>query len=64
MVEYFKKNFTPIIVVMNTIITIVTFAKLPEPPPQYFCRQARDFNGNLYDYMICNPDNIPNLPQQ
>jgi len=51
MIEYFKKNFTPIIVVMNTIITIVTFAKLPEPPPQYFCRQARDFNGNLYDYM-------------
>ena len=49
---------------MNTIITVVTFAKLPEPPPQYFCRQARDFNGNLYDYMICNPDDIPNLPQQ
>ena len=40
------------------------YDKLPEPPPQYFCRQARDYNGNLYDYMICNPDDIPNLPQQ
>jgi len=63
MKEHFTKHISLILLVMNNIITIVTFSKLPEPPPQYFCRQARDFNGNLYDYMICNPDNIPNLPQ-
>ena len=62
MIEYLKKNFTPIIVVMNTIITIVTFVKLPEPPPQYFCKPAKDMYGNQYNYIICNPDNIPNLP--
>ena len=60
---FLNKNTTLILLIMNNIITAITFIKLPEPPPQYFCRQARDFNGNLYDYMICNPDNIPNLPQ-
>ena len=61
---FLNKNTTLILLIMNNIITVITFIKLPEPPPQYFCRQARDYNGNLYDYMICNPDNIPNLPQQ
>jgi hypothetical protein len=64
MKQFLNKNTTLILLVMNNIITVITFIKLPEPPPQYFCRQARDFYGNLYDYMICNPDDIPNLPQQ
>lgn len=47
---------------IQIVIALVTLSKLPEPPPQYFCKQARDFNGTLLDYMICNPNNIPDLP--
>ena len=52
MKEYFKKNVTPILLVMNTIITVVTFIKLPEPPPQYFCEPGKDMYGNYYGIII------------
>jgi hypothetical protein len=37
------------------IIALVTLSKIPEPPPQYFCEQARDTYGNYANFVICNP---------
>jgi len=39
----------------QVIIALVTLSKIPEPPPQYFCEQARDMNGNYASFIICNP---------
>ena len=47
----------------QVIIALVTLSKLPEPAPQYFCRQARDYYGNYADHIICNPNTIPNLTE-
>lgn len=55
MKEYLKKHTTVILLIMNNIITVVTFIKLPEPPPQYFCEPGKDMYGNTYQYIICNP---------
>jgi len=39
----------------QVIIALVTLSKIPEPPPQYFCKQAQDTYGNYADFIICNP---------
>lgn len=37
---------------IQILIAAVTLARLPEPPPQYFC-QMRDYN-----LLICNPNKV------
>jgi len=37
-------------------LAIITLSKIPEPPPQYYCRQASDTQGNFFSFVICNPE--------
>jgi len=40
---------------IQVIIAIVTLYRLPEPPPQYYCKIAEDTYGQQYNFFICNP---------
>lgn len=52
----YKQQLAFIIPILNFIVLIVTFIRLPEPPPQYICKQAIDQYNNVYNFVICNPE--------